>query len=184
VETLDAIRTRRSVRKYKPLSVKDDDLETVLESARWAPSWANTQCWRFVVVHDADMRLRLAETILSRRGLPAIREAPVVIVACAQLGESGYMKGEVATEKGDWYMFDVALAMQNMVLAAHDIGLGTVHVGYFHHKRVAELLGLPEGIVVVEMIALGYPDEDPPVPRRKEPSEIIFYERYGERRLS
>ena len=180
METLEAIRTRRSVRKYKPIPVKDDELEVVLESARWAPSWANTQCWRFVVVRDADMRAKLAETTPTRAS-QAIREAPIAIVACAELGKSGYRKGEMVTEKGDWYMFDVALAMQNMVLAAHDIGLGTVHVGYFDHQRVAELLDLPEGIVVVEMTPLGYPDEEPLAPQRKEPSEIIFYERYGRR---
>ncbi len=182
MEVLDAIRTRRSVRKYKPLPVKDEDLETVLEAACWAPSWINTQCWRFVVVRGAELRARLAETTPTRAS-QAIREAPLVIVACAELGSSGYKKGEVVTEKGDWYMFDVALAMQNLVLAAYALGLGTVHVGYIDHQKVADLLGLPKGIVAVEMTPLGYPDEEPQVPRRKEPAEVVFYERFGQGRV-
>ena len=86
---------------------------------------------------------------------------------------------ELATDKGDWYMFDVALAMQNLVLAAHSLGLGTVHSGLFDAKKAASILRVPEGFCVVSMTPLGYPDREPrPVPR-KELSEIVFYDRYG-----
>ena len=68
-----------------------------------------------------------------------------------------------------------------MALAAHSRGLGTVHVGTFDAKKVEEILGVPEGVVVVEMTPLGYHDEEPTAPLRKELSEIVFYERYGQR---
>jgi nitroreductase len=78
-------------------------------------------------------------------------------------------------------MFDVALAMQNLVLAAHSLGLGTVHVGRFDAKKAEAVLEVPEGFRVVEMTPLGYPDQEPPVRPRKELSEIVFYDKYGRR---
>ncbi len=178
MEVLEAIKTRRSIRKYKTDPIDDKTVELVLEAARWAPSWANTQCWRFIVVRDSNIKAELANTLGSRPP-DAIRNAPVVIVACAELGKSGYRQGNPATDKGDWYMFDVALAMQNLVLAAHSLGLGTVHVGLFDAQQVASILEVPPGFSVVEIIPLGYPDEEARATPRKELSEIVFYDRYG-----
>ena len=134
------------------------------------------------MVRDAVIKGRLADTLNpENRAIPAIRDAPVVIAACAQLGRSGYFDGKPSTDKGNWYMFDVALAMQNLVLAAHSLGLGTVHVGRFDARKAAEILQLPEGIVIVEMTPLGYPDQEPGVSPREELSEFVFYDRYGQR---
>lgn len=189
MEVLEAIKTRRSIRKYKSTPVDDKTVEVVLEAARWAPSWKNTQCRRFIVVRDNEIKSQLADALIGdpTKGLPnradnAIRTAPVVIVVCAEMGKSGYNVGKPATDKGEyWYMFDVALAMQNLTLAAHWLGLGTVHVGSFDAKRVAGILEIPLGICVVEMTPLGYPDEEPEVRPRKELSEIVFYDKYGSR---
>lgn len=184
LEVLEAIRTRRSIRKYKTDPIDDKTLETVLEAARWAPSWANTQCWRFIVVRDGDIKSRLANTLRGRENAPnpatdAIGNAPLVIVACAELGKSGSYDGVPATDKGDWFMFDVALAMQNLALAAHSLGLATVHVGHFDAKEVAIILEVPEGYCVVEMTPLGYPDQVRNPRPRKELAEIVFYDKYG-----
>ena len=190
MEVMQAIKERRSIRKYKPDPVSDEAIDTVLDAARWAPSWANTQCWRFVVVRDPEVRAKLAGTLRARtpgkenRAAAAIRSAPVVIVACAELGRSGYYKGgEQATDKGDWFMFDVALAMQNLMLSAHAIGLGTVHVGLFEAKEVAKVLDVPANVAVVEMTPLGYPDEEPAAPGRKELAEIVFQGNYDRKQL-
>jgi len=190
MEVKEAIKARRSIRKYKPTPLDDRTLETVLEAARWAPSWANTQCWRFIVVQDGEVKNSLADTVVAigdrpNRAADAIRNAPVVIVACAELEKAGYYlqePKEPATDKGDWYMFDVALAMQNLALAAHSLGLGTVHVGAFDAKKAEAILGVPPGFCVVEMMPLGYPDEEPAVRPRKELSESVFYNRFGNRR--
>jgi len=181
MDTFEVIYSRRSVRQYKDTPVPDDVLNRVLEAARWAPSWANTQCTRYVVVKNPETKARLADCV--SRGNPAgeaIKNAPVVIVACAELGKSGYYKNTAATDRGDWFMFDVGIAMQNLVLAAWASGLGTVHVGLIpDSKKVDAVLGLPDGVVSVEMTPLGYPSAEPKGPPRKEISEIVFYEKYG-----
>ena len=180
MDVLEAIKTRRSIRKYKTTPVDDRTLEQVLEAAQWAPSWANTQCWRFIVVRDTGIRTQLAETLSSNNpATDAILNAPLVIVACAQIKRSGHYHGEPSTDKGDgWLMFDTGLAMQNLVLAAHALGLGTVHVGAFDAKKAEEALGVPEGYCVVEMTPLGYPDQEAKTPPRKELSEIVLYEKF------
>ena len=175
---------RRSIRKMKSNPIDDDTLVRVLEAARWAPSWKNTQCWRFVVVRDVGIKSEIAGCMISGRSAEnpssnAIRQAPVLIVACAELGKSGLNAGNFATDKGDWYMYDVALAMQNLVLEAHSLGLGTVHLGLFDAPKVAEILCVPDGFCVVAMTPLGYPDETPGTVPRKELSEIVFNEKFG-----
>ena len=180
MEVLEAIKTRRSIRRYKTTPVDDKTIELVLEAARWAPSWANTQCWRFIVVRDSKIKAELASiTTYNNPATEAIRNAPVVVVACAEVGKSGYYTGELASDKSDWYMFDVALAMQNLVLAAHSLGLGTVYNGLFDAKKAASILEVPEGFCVVSMTPLGYPDQEPKPRPRKELSEIVFYDKYG-----
>ena len=148
MDVIEAIKTRRSIRKYKSSPVSKDDLNTLLEAARWAPSWANTQCWRLIVVREDDIKKKLARTLFGisdrpNRAAQAIIDAPLTIVACAELERSGYYVREPkapATDKGDWYMFDVALAMQNLTLAAHSLGLGTVHIGAFDASQAASIL--------------------------------------------
>ena len=182
MEILEAIKTRRSIRHYKSESVEEDKLNTVLEAARWAPSWANTQCWRFIVVKDEATKSQLAETLTSWNPVRStINQAPVIIVVCAELGKSGFKEGIPTTDKGDWYMFDVALAMQNLVLVAHSLGLGTVHVGAFDAQQAARILKIPQGMVVVEMTPLGYPAREGKTPPRKELPELVFREVYGQK---
>ena len=190
MDVMQAIRERRSIRKYRPDPIPEEALHTVLEAARWAPSWANTQCWRLILVRDQETKSKLAETLRSRKpgsknsATDAVREAPVVIAACAERGLSGCYTNEEqqrvpSTDKGEWwFMFDVGLAMQNATLAAHALGLGTVHVGLFDVDEVTRILGIPGNIAVVELMALGWPNEEPPIRPRKEINEFVFYEKY------
>jgi len=181
MEVLEAIKTRPSIRHYKPDAISEEKLNAVLEAARWAPSRSNTQCWRFIVVKDKEVRARLAETL--RPGNPAylaVKEAPIVIVACAELSHDGFIDGKQVTDSGDWYMFDVALAMQNLTLAAHSLGLGTVHIAAFNSQEVTRILKIPQGVAVVEMTPLGYPAKQARTPLRKELSELVFRESYGQ----
>jgi nitroreductase len=191
MEVFEAVKTRRSIRHYKPEAIPEEKLNAVLEAARWAPSWANTQCWRFIVVRDSKMKDELANTLIKvelggklsdNPSIEAIKSAPIVIVVCAELGKSGYEFGKPATNKGDfWYMFDVALAMQNLALAAHSLGLGTGYVGALDAQKVAQILGVPKGVAVVGMTPLGYPSREGRSPGRKELSELVFHESYGQK---
>jgi nitroreductase len=189
MEILEAIKTRRSIRKYKSTPVDERMIETILEAARWAPSWHNNQCWRFVVVRNTEIKDKLAGTLIvvdpgrPNRAAEAIKNAPVAIVVCAEVGRSGYSgrePREPVTDKGEfWYMFDTALAMQNLMLAAHSLGLGTVPAGAFDAKKAAQILGVTPGFCVVSMSPLGYPDETPPARPRKALAEIAFYDKFG-----
>lgn len=182
MEVFEAIKTRRSIRHYKSEAIAEEKLNAVLEAARWAPSWANTQCWRFIVVRNNDTKAKLADALTSwNPAHEAIKEAPIVIVACAEMGKSGFFQDAPITDKGDWCMFDVALAMQNLALAAHSLGLGTVHVGAFDAQKVAQLLNVPQGVAVVEVLPLGYPAREGRTPGRKELSELVFRENYGQK---
>jgi nitroreductase len=184
MKILEMVRTRRSIRHYESKPVEEDKINTVLEAARWAPSWSNTQCWRFIVVKDEAVKSRLAETLTQwnpARSASSVTQAPVVIVACAELGKSGFKDGVLSTDRDDWYVFDVALAVQNLVLVAHSLGLGTLHIGAFDAGEAARILKVPPGVVVIEMIPLGYAERVGKTPPRKELSEIVFHESYGQK---
>ncbi len=103
--TIEAIKTRRSIRKYEDTPVTDEQLNTVLEAVQWAPSWANTQVWEIVVVKDSAVKEKLAETLSpGNPSIDAIKNAPVVIAACATKGKAGFYKDAAITGKGDWLM--------------------------------------------------------------------------------
>ncbi|MEW5721834.1 MAG: nitroreductase family protein [Thermodesulfobacteriota bacterium] len=178
-ELMEVIRGRRSIRKYEDRPVSDEQLGRVLEAVQWAPSWANTQVWEIVVVRDRSAKAKLGETL--SKGNPATRavaDAPVVLAVCGKVQSSGYYKGEVTTKYGDWIMFDLGLATQNLCLAAHDLGLGTVIVGLFDHNAAAKVLGVPEGYELVALVPLGYPAKSPSAPKRREIGEFAHYERF------
>jgi len=181
MDPLEAIKGRRSIRKYRPDPVPEKALQAVVEAVRWAPSWANTQCCEVIVVKDAKVKSELATALLpnTNPALSSMTEAPLVLVLCGIKGISGYSKGQPATEKGDWLMFDTGLAMQNLCLAAHALGLGTVIVGRMDHQRVAEILGVPQNIEVVAITPLGYPAAEGGSPKRKDISQVVYYEKYG-----
>jgi len=182
MDLFTAIKGRRSVRKFRPDPIPAELLREILDAARWAPSWANTQCWELIVVSDPETKRKLGEAVPP--GNPAhaaLCQAPVVLAACARLEKAGYYKGKPATDKGDWYMFDVALFMHTLTLAAHARGLGSVHIGLFDARAAAEVLAVPQGVAVVELLPLGYPDGEPSPTSRKEVRDFVSYGTYGGR---
>jgi nitroreductase len=180
MDLFTALRERRSIRKFKPDALPASLITDLLEAARWSPSWANTQCWEVIIVSDPETKRMLAEAVPP--GNPArasLGQAPVVVVACARMEKAGYYKGTAATDKGDWFMFDVALFMHSFTLAAHARGLGSVHIGLFDARAVAALLEVPAGVSVVELLPLGYPDGEPSRTSRKAVDDFISYGKYG-----
>jgi nitroreductase len=184
MELMEAIKGRRSIRKYKPDPVPEEVLRTLMEAVRWAPSWANTQCWEVIVVKDPKIKSELATTLpKANPALSSMSDAPLVLILCGKKGVSGFYKGQASTVKGDWLMFDTGLAMQNLCLTAHTLGLGTVIVGFFDHKKAEEILGVPENVEVVAMTPLGYRATEGSVSKRKEISEFVFYEKYPKKNI-
>jgi len=180
VEVMDAIKERRSIRQYLSDPVTDQELRAVLEAARWAPSWANTQAWEFVVVKDAPVKQALSQTLTPNNpSTDAVRTAPVVIAAVGRRDLSGFKKDGPLTKAGDWYMFDLGLAIQNLTLAAFSLGLGTVHVGAMDLGAAEKILEIPEGYSLVELIPLGRPASDSKAPPRKELSEFLHKDKFG-----
>lgn len=170
---------RRSVRRYKNRDIEEDKLVEVLDAARWAPSWGNSQCCELIVVKESSMKDQLAE-ILSPKN-PAtlsVKNAPVVLVVCAELKKAGFYNGKHKTKFEDWFMYDLGLVTQNICLAAHGQGLGTVIVGSFDHNRAKEILGVPDSHEVVVLVPLGYPDHQPPATKRKPMEDFVHYEKF------
>jgi len=164
METLEAIRTRKSVRKFTEQPVEPEKLQALLEAVRRAPSWANLQCWHFVVVTDRDAKQKISDLSYvksffdahgykSNPAQKALAQAPVVIVACAEPGKSGDMDGK------PYYLVDVGIATENLMLAAHALGLGSVFVGVFDEDELRALLGIPSEVRVVGLFPIGYPVE-------------------------
>ena len=178
-ETMETILGRRSVRRYQKKGVPDEILTKILEAARWAPSWSNAQPWEFVVVKEKSLKEKIQKNVSSRNPSSlAIVNAPILLVVCGQLKKSGYYNEQYPTKFGDWFMFDLGLATENLCLAAYDSGLGTVIVGLFDHDKVGEAVKLPDGHEVLVLIPLGYPDQEPKPPKRRERGEFVHYDTF------
>lgn len=180
MDSMEAIKERRSVRSYKIDPIPEEKLRKVLEAVQWAPSWANTQCWEVIVVREQGTKKQLAETLPpGNPSREAIVQAPLTLAVIGIKGRAGFYKGVAATDKGDWYMFDTGLATQNLCLAAHAQGLGTVIVGLFDAVKAAKVLQVPEGKAVVIITPLGTPEKAPSPPKRKEIEEFVYQDVYG-----
>lgn len=175
MNTIDCIKSRRSVRKFTEEKVPHEVLEQLVELARWAPSWKNTQIARYVAVEDKALINRIAEeaTIPWNEGI--IKGAPVLMVMTYVEKRCGYERdGSFSTSKGDrWQNFDCGIAAATFEPAAHELGLGSVVLGIFEEEKLRELLELPEGMGVACLMPLGYPAEEPAPPKRKEVAELL-----------
>lgn len=168
---MEAIKTRRSIRKYQDKPVEPDKLDKVLEAGRLAPSASNRQEWRYVVVTDKGMRKKLSEAASNQR---FVAQAPVIIAACAETDNHLMMCGQPC------YPIDVAISLDHMTLAAWEEGLGACWIGAFDEAEVKRLLSIPENIRVVELLTLGHPDESPAPRKRLAPAEILHFEKWGQ----
>ncbi|MCK5072449.1 MAG: nitroreductase family protein [Bacteriovoracaceae bacterium] len=181
MELKKAIMTRRSHRKFVDYHVTDEDIREILEAASLAPSWANTQCWEFIIVRDKELIKKVTETY-SRKN-PACGcsfESSAIIVALAKKNISGCKNGETRTKFNEWFMYDLGMAMQNMSLMIHDLGLGSVVVGSMNHDECAKLLEVPEDYELVAALPLGKPESfEKPVPPRKKISDFAHLDYFG-----
>jgi nitroreductase len=131
------------------------------------------------------MKVKLPDKEIPNPALNAFNIAPAIIAVCAETGKAGVAHGagngevKYATDKGDWFMFDTALAIENMALAAHALGLGTVIIGAFEAAIAEKILNAPKGYRAVAMLTVGVPEQPGKAPPRKELAEIVFKDKFS-----
>lgn len=157
---VDIILSRRSIRRYEQQPIPKETMKLILETGRMAPSAANRQPWHFIVVTNQELKEKLSKWRFSR----FLKNSAAVIVGCG--------------EASRWATIDVSIALENMVIAAWSLGVGSCWIGGFNEKEVKELLGIPDNIRIIALLSLGYPAEQP-TPRRKKPLEqIVHYNKF------
>lgn len=167
MEFSELIKKRYSVRAYKPDPVEEDKLNQVLEAARLAPTATNAQPFQLIVIHTAGREAEL-NRIYKRDWFV---QAPLVICICGIPAQ-----GWVRRDGKNYTEVDVAIAMDHLILAATDAGLGTCWVAAFDATAAREVLGLPDDVEPIAFTPLGYPADQPKTKRRKSLSELVRYE--------
>lgn len=166
METMQAITTRRSIRKFKKEKISTNIINDILKAAMFAPSARNQQPWQFIVI---DERSLLDEIPLIHPHANMCKTAPLAILVCADLSF------EISK---DMWAFDCAAATQNILLAAHDKGLGSVWVGVYFRKELVDNLKkffkLPNNIIPISLIPMGHPDEKAPKAERFKKERIHY----------
>ena len=177
MNTIECIKTRRSIRKFKPDSIDHSLLDSLISAASYSPSWKNTQITRYIVIEDSSILNAIINDYTPEFNSNIIRQAPVLIAVTFVKGRCGFERdGSFSTKKGDhWQMFDVGAACQTLCLAAHEKGLGTVIMGIWDEDGITELLKLPQDQELGALIAIGWPDIDPATPKRKSIDELRTY---------
>jgi len=167
MEVKTAIRERRSIRAFKADPIAEEVVEELVELANMAPSAGNLQAREFIVIRDDRTRESLAAAAGNQM---FISQAPVCIVVCVNYERIA----NYGARGRELYVFhDTGAAIQNVLLAAHDMGLGTVWVGAFNEGPVKRVLGLPKHIRPVAIIPVGHPVEQPKMRVRRDLSDIL-----------
>ena len=197
--TKEAIEQRRSIRKFKPDPVADDYIEALLDAARLAPSGSNAQPWRFKIVKDRETKEKLVQAAYGQK---FIAEAPVVFVCCADVGGyvGGVVSGlqdlgkigavedrivEIVLDRtgrmmkmdleqfGQRIAFNVAIAIEHIVLRALDFGLGTCWIRLIDESAIKAIFGWDDTVAVVALLPVGFPDESPDPRKRRSIVDLI-----------
>lgn len=169
MDVIGAIRTRRSIRRYKDESLPEGAIDTLLEAARMANSARNRQEWAFVVVSDRGTKQKLVPACNNQS---FVGDASVVIVGCAT-SELTMRCGQPA------HAIDTAIALDHIQLTAVELGLGTCWLGSFFPEQVARILDIPEDVTIIGILTIGIPDENGREKSRKDIREIVHKEKWG-----
>jgi nitroreductase len=172
---LSIIKRRRSVRNYVKKDLPDFLIEKILESTKYAPSAGNYQPWEFIVVRNEETKKDLVSAAYNQNWMLS---APILIIACINVRLAGAVYGERGARL--YGIQAVACAIENMLLTAESLGLGTCWVGLFSEVVVARILECPEYVRPCAIITLGYCDEKPLMPPKQSIQEFVHIEKFGE----
>jgi nitroreductase len=162
---IDFVLSRRSIRRYEKKDIPSDILEKIIEAGRQAPSAANRQPRRFIILTDYEIKKELSKGLFNR----FLKNSPVVIVGCAN-------PKDLLT--GKWASIDTAISLQNMVVAAWALGIGSCWIGDFKEDKVKQLLNIPAKWKVVALVTFGYPAEKPKQRKKKSIKELFSYNKF------
>lgn len=162
---VDVVLSRRSIRRYEEKKVPRDVLEKILEAGRLAPSAGNRQPWHFIVVTDDEIKQKLSH----RKWTWFVKDSAFTVVGCGYTGDA-YSRRKST--------IDTAIALQNMVIAALALGVGSCWIGDFEQKEVKKLFNIPQDWKVIALVSFGYPTEQPESKRRKPLEEIVSYDKF------
>ncbi len=167
MDTLELLKSRRSIRKYKSTPVEEDKIQKCLEAARWAPSASNKQPWEFMIVTNNKFRQKMAEVHPYAK---FVSESPVVFIPLTD-----------PTIHSDYHQSDTALATMQFMIMAHSLGLGTCWAGVINkpqiENKIKKMLNIPNKLRVLAIVALGYPDHTRKS-ERKDMESLLHREEY------
>jgi len=176
MDLFEAIKGRRSIRNYEDKPVEDEKIGIILEACRWSPSAGNRQPWEIIIVDDPDLIEKLSKAAFEQLW---IATAPIVLVVCIneKIATANYGK------RGEMYALEtMGCAVQNMMLTAYSLGLGSCLVSAFDEDEVKEMTGCLEFIRPVALLPIGYPAEKPEIPYRDEITQFTYLNKFGEKK--
>ena len=173
MDVFECIRTRRSIRKYKDKQVPWDNIVTILQAGKYAPSAGNLQNWKFIVVKGDAKRNAIAKACLDQEW---IETAPIHIVMIGEPQKAERYYG--ARGRRLYTIQGVAAAVENMLLTAHSLGLGSCWIGAFDDDELRRIVGLPEQVDVHAVVVVGYADENPEVPPKNRIEHVMYFEKW------
>ena len=181
MEIMKEIINRRSIRKYKSDEVTKEQIMALLEAARLAPSGSNQQAWDFIVITDSALKEKIVKADHDQKWMLT---APILIACIVDVKKRNGEEhpsfvdentGSATLKKG---IRDCSLAIENMMLQATHMGLGTCYTGWYEQKDMRAALELPEDLYVAGVLTVGYPDEAPQMRPRRELADIVHFERW------
>ena len=179
MDAVECIKTRRSIRAYKDEPVSKETIKEIIDVARMAPTWKNSQTIRYIVVEDKAVLGKIAEeaTLGFDHNKGIISKCDKLVIVAQINKRCGYERdGSFSTSKGaGWEMFDAGIAAQTFCLAAHEKGVGSCILGIFDDAKVAEIIGLEEGKTVATLIPIGYPEAEVAPTPRKEADDLLTF---------
>lgn len=173
MDVFECIRNRRSIRKFTEQPVEFSKLAQVMEAGRWAPSAGNIQNWRFILVNDKSTIKRAYEHCLHQK---VVYHAQALIIVCSTPEKAERLYG--LRGKRLYTVQNCSASVQNMLLAAHGLGLGACWIGAFNEDDISAMFGIPSNARPQAILAIGYPDEEPES-ERKDLASFVHFGKYG-----